>query len=368
MRGLAALYVVLYHAAGDNPPPAPVLRIAAWFLQFGHYAVGVFIVLSGFCLILPVVQSPDRRLRSGLWGYLKRRAWRILPAYYVVLALTTAGVAVVRLQHPLLTGEEADVLNLSSGTLFSHLLLLHNLREAWAQAFDPPMWTVALECQIYLLFPLVLLPIWRRFGTLAVVCCGFAIGFAPHLFLPAPINLDWTFPWFLGLFCLGMAGAVLCFSPRPIPAQGTSRFPNEAAGLVLLVLFAVIAGLNPDLSVGRMWLPDIVLGLAIMCLIVAFAKHKSRQAWDICWNDSPVRPGLLPILEWRPLAAISAFSYSLYLLHAPVLWALFPVIHALRISENGAFLFRLLLGVPLCLAVSYGFYLVVERPCLLRKR
>ena len=189
LRGLAALYIVLYHAAGDDPPPEPSLRFLAWFLQFGHYAVGVFIVLSGFCLMLPVVRSADKRLRDGFSGYLKRRMRRILPAYYGVLTITIACIAFVLLQEPILSGEEAEVLNLSPGTILSHLLMVHNLRESWAQALDPPMWTVALECQIYLLFPLLLLPIWRRFGIVAAIVCGLAIGFAPHLFLPARINL-----------------------------------------------------------------------------------------------------------------------------------------------------------------------------------
>src|SRR5258708_40112679 len=88
LRGAAALYVVLYHVylelalSGEwNRLPAFVRYSAGW-LQFCHVSVGVFIVLSGFCLMLPVARSSDRQLPGGLGQYFVRRARRILPPYY----------------------------------------------------------------------------------------------------------------------------------------------------------------------------------------------------------------------------------------------------------------------------------------------
>src|SRR5437660_75394 len=93
IRGLAALYVALFHVSyARQSLPEPARHLTDW-LQFGHYAVGVFIVLSGYCLMLPVARSADGRLRGGVGSYLRRRAWRILPPYYAALVLALALVA-----------------------------------------------------------------------------------------------------------------------------------------------------------------------------------------------------------------------------------------------------------------------------------
>ncbi len=84
MRGIAALYVVLHHAYFEVSEAAPkewLVGRFAW-LAFGHYAVAVFIVLSGFSL------AAGDPMRGGFWAYVRRRARRILPPYYVALGLS----------------------------------------------------------------------------------------------------------------------------------------------------------------------------------------------------------------------------------------------------------------------------------------
>lgn len=359
MRGLASLYVVLYHAAGDTPPPAAVLRFLGWFLQFGHYAVGIFIVLSGFCLMLPVARSSDGRIDGGWPGFFRRRARRLLPAYYTVLLLALVAVAIVRLWRPQASGEEADVLRLSPGTVISHLLLLHNLREQWAQAFDPPMWSIAAEWQIYFLFPLLLIPIWRRLGSAQMVLCGWFLGMAPHILLPASSNFDWTFPWYIGLFALGMAGAAVSFSPRHPEARWRVAAPWGTAAGVCALIFIGMAAASPDLPAGRMWLPDIVLGISAAAILVRCAIERDKTA--LAHRSNAVCPRAIRALESAPIRWIGAFSYSLYLLHAPILWLSSGLFGALHPGENIAFVLRLTVGVPVAVAGSYGFFLLVER-------
>jgi peptidoglycan/LPS O-acetylase OafA/YrhL len=359
IRGLSALYVALYHAAGDVPPPALALRFLAGFLQFGHYAVGVFIVVSGYCLMLPVARSANGRIEGGWRGYAIRRARRLLPPYYLVLLLAVAAVAIVRPWHPATTGEEADVLRLNPGTLVSHLLLIHNLREAWAQAFDPPMWSVAAEWQIYALFPLLLLPIWRRLGSVAVVLCGFVVGLAPHTLLPARNNFDWTFPWYIGLFTLGMAGAAVNFSSRRVETRWREGIPWGKSAVVLGVLFIAMVARYSDLPVGRMWLPDTILGCAIAALLVHCAAYRPVASGA---NDGAVGwLVLLRFLTCAPIQRVGACSYSLYLLHAPVLWLFTLILDHFRLGPNVSLILRIAAGVPLAVGVSYVFYLVVER-------
>src|SRR5579859_7861710 len=72
LRALAALYVVASHCVTEvwpyNNIPSGVVGQFAGFMQYGHFAVSVFIVLSGFSLMLPVARSGNR-LPQGAWGF-----------------------------------------------------------------------------------------------------------------------------------------------------------------------------------------------------------------------------------------------------------------------------------------------------------
>ena len=95
VRGLAALFVVLHHAwllTADHFPIAAetgLLGLLTNWLLYGHLAVDVFIVLSGFCLILPVARSGGA-LAGGAAGFYRRRARRILPPYFAALTISVA--------------------------------------------------------------------------------------------------------------------------------------------------------------------------------------------------------------------------------------------------------------------------------------
>src|SRR3954467_13615802 len=98
LRAVAAVYVVLFHAGlGFVDAERPVQGIARTVqrgLSLGHDAVAVFIVLSGYCLMLPVTRSPIAgQLVRGIPHYIARRAWRILPPYFAALGGTLLLIA-----------------------------------------------------------------------------------------------------------------------------------------------------------------------------------------------------------------------------------------------------------------------------------
>ena len=89
IRGLAALYVVLVHSY-DYSSALPLQPALLWlamakFVRYGMFAVVIFIVLSGYCLMLPIVRSNKRYFSGGLLEFFKRRIRRILPPYYAAL-------------------------------------------------------------------------------------------------------------------------------------------------------------------------------------------------------------------------------------------------------------------------------------------
>ncbi len=102
LRGLAALYVVMHHAYYGLTAEASLPPLAAhltYWLYLGRSAVDVFIVLSGYCLMLPIIRSG--RLSGGSGGFLRRRARRILPPYYAALGVSLLVIAVLPPLHDL---------------------------------------------------------------------------------------------------------------------------------------------------------------------------------------------------------------------------------------------------------------------------
>ena len=211
LRGLAALYVVLHHAALLVPPiglgwPASVVR---FLLRHGHYAVTAFLVLSGYGLMHRALAEPGGRLPGGVSAYLARRARRILPP-------------VLCGARPLLAPDRDSPRARAS---LRHALgpRLAGLGDGCRPIPPPPdpqprrpldlsRRAAVLEPGDGLadLSPLPSLPVLHRCrGPSAVVAAGFGLGAAVEL-LAIPLGnpaLRALCPWYFGLFALGMAGA-----------------------------------------------------------------------------------------------------------------------------------------------------------------
>lgn len=359
LRGCAALYVVFFHCwliIRDFVRPQPQVVKALAIFSFGRSAVAVFIVLSGYVLMLPVLRTAERRLRGGWQEYLKRRARRILPPYYAAVLVSLAVLAVLpkHLSGSSLSGSGLwfgySLPAFTPGILLSHLFLVHNLRAGWIYAIDVPLWSVATEWQIYFLFPLLLLPLLRRFGLAAAVAGAFAVGLGLHFAAP---RFDAAAPWFLGLFALGMAGAALSGPSRP-GRTGPVRWGLWAGFFAAISAAAHLRLLyhHRDIGAWESSFPsDILVGLATACFLVHCAKSAT-----VFWG--------LRGFQSRPAAALGGFSYSLYLVHSTALGAAQCVLLLLHLSPAWAAAALLLLGLPLSVGASYLFYLAFERPFL----
>ena len=365
MRGLAALYVVLGHvvtlagagSAAPNPEPAGMTGLAYRLLDHPHYAVAVFIVLSGFCLMLPVTGSPARTLQGGVTGFLKRRARRILPPYYAALA----AVIIIHLLVLRLTGRSEDATaHMSAGNIVSHLLLLHNLVKDYNMSLNAPMWSVAWEWQIYFIFALILLPIWRRFGVFASFSLAMILSMTPVLLMPAHSNLVWTCPWYVGLFALGMYAAEVSNSnPSDYLLVKSPVLCKLAIGSIPPAFLLFIL-LRPNWLNGEFeWILDFAMGIFIVILIVGCIVQSSPNR---------LLRGFVTVMESKPLARLGAFSYSLYLIHAPLLHKIHDVLNRRNHTGQAQFAFLLFAGVPLCLMTAYVFHLAFERPFMSRRQ
>ena len=214
--------------------------------------------LSGFCLTLSAL-----RRETSLREFFRRRARRILPGYYVALALCLALTALIPWLH--VAHDERWALALpafSKGALIPHLLLVHNLSPEWMFKIDPPLWALAIEAQLYVAFALSFLPLYRRSGRLAVLCAGATLSFLPLLFLPHNSNLFWTCPWYALIFCFGIIGAA--WREKPI----AQKYARLLTGLLFLPFAAqVLAG--DSWHAAHPIRTDLLTGLFVTSLMVA---------------------------------------------------------------------------------------------------
>ncbi|HKO51869.1 MAG TPA: acyltransferase [Polyangiaceae bacterium] len=356
LRALAALYVVLFHA-GDcfldaERPLHGFARNVQRGLSFGHDAVAVFIVLSGYCLMLPVARA-DGVLVRGVPDYIARRAWRILPPYFAALLGSLLLIAVSPvLQTPTKTIWADSFPAFEFGPIASHLLLIHNLFPAWIHTINGPLWSVATEWQIYFFFPFFLLPIWRRWGAGASLLFAFALGSALTFIAPAAANSAAT--WYLGLFGLGMCAAGIGFASRPAETWLRERVPW---GWVCLAMLAAVAcGVTVLIKYWFRFMPysDALVGAATASTLLYLTPHAMRPA-------EQQKPLLLRLLSSGPLVALGRFSYSLYLTHLPIVALCYFHLHRRDLSPNAEMLSLIALSLPASLLFSYAFFWVFER-------
>lgn len=332
----------------------------SYALMFGHEAVVVFIVVSGFSLMLAPLRSSDKSA-GGTGRFLKRRAWRILPPYYAALLMWPLFLIVIRGLKYLVKGESdfADVLDmLGGGNLLSHLFLVHNLNPQWNMAINPPLWSIATEFQIYILFILLLLPIWKHLGAAFAVVIAFALGLAPLFLLPQQFNLSWSSPHLVGIFSLGMAAAVISWSTDARPRTLRDKLPWGPLALACGAVFIFLAFFVPTLRIRQQWLTDLLVGMMTAAGIVFCVTRPS-----IASQRQGLGKFVLGFLDSRPVNLLGRISYSLYLIQIPALLMMSVTLSLVGAPEAlvDTELFGLFVQVPLVIAAAYLFYLAVEQ-------
>jgi peptidoglycan/LPS O-acetylase OafA/YrhL/O-antigen/teichoic acid export membrane protein len=372
IRGLAALCVVFFHIHQIVDPITQTLskpfRVLALLTNQGHDAVVVFIVLSGFVLTIPVARTTDLIIPGGLALYIKRRARRILPPFYsaLVIFLLLGGIWHLASESLAAHGVPASVnpfvsVDATADGVLAHAVLIFNFRRDWAMAVDSPMWSVATEWQIYFLFPLILLPLWRRAGIAAAVVGGFAVGIIPVLVAPRGTDFDTWCPWLLGVFALGMAAAACAFGGpiKWIPGGFNRGVKIWGAGCLMVVAaIGVIQFSIPRLWYAMAeWQKDVMTGAAVAMLLVYLAR------WQLTGLDgSRGKPIIFRLLDTRAAITLGAFSYSLYLVHLPFLIVLEMLVSRLVHGGKAHVVVMYVAGTLLALVSGYLFHLAFERP------
>jgi peptidoglycan/LPS O-acetylase OafA/YrhL len=280
LRGIAVLLVVLYHLEVNG-------------FDNGYLGVDIFFVLSGYLMALICV-------KDDAVNFYKRRLKRLLPAYFVTVLLTTLTVAFVAV--PVDANQRFD--NIWFDLIgASNVAFWLNNSYFDSTAFKPllNLWSLGVELQFYLIAPF-LLPFLR---TRLYVAIFLIVGSMVAAFIMTTISPKTSFfmmPFRLWEFLLGALAAWY-----PIKHVGMGR--KQVLISILVFLFATIIFLYP--LDGKQ--TSIVYGhpgLATALIAVATAIMVSMSLDSLLSRDS---------LVIKCLTKIGDYSYSIYLVHFPVI-------------------------------------------------
>lgn len=367
IRGAAALYVVSHHAVmqvmvvGDHAHD-PMYRILQLLTMYGHYAVDVFIVLSGYCLSLPVIAK--QQFGSLLAFYLRRTVRIVLPYY--------AALAVSLLLITFFIGENdgshwaSFSLPISASDVFKHLLLIHQWLPNSAAKINPAFWSVGVEYQIYFLFPLFYF-LAKQLGYIKTFCYITFISYALwgwcyifNIFNPSSFG---TSIYYCALFFMGMTAAHFANNPKQIANnQWLNKVESHARMIAKLAIFGILMVAVLNFVIGR-FMPSLFFPLQIQSFFVGlffsillYLLGKNKLTHKLSTQNSFIQNKL----EW-----IGTMGFSLYLMHDPILamvWKYLVTPLHLQAYWIQAFV-ELVLGIVASVAVTVVFYHLIELPC-----
>ncbi|MGI4855656.1 MAG: acyltransferase family protein [Janthinobacterium lividum] len=343
LRGCAALYVVISHVAvymGQGNYSGPAWRVLIFLLGGGHFAVDVFIVLSGYCLML----GARNKTSIDPTGFLIKRAWRILPPYFATLAfaylalwpwLNVPGIAFWGTVH-----------RFDAWSLYAQLLLLQDWLGTSITTVNPVTWSVAVEWKIYFLFPAIFYFTTRK-GPLRTALFLVVVSYAIFAIL---LRRNWLDPlatgssvYYVGLFSCGVATAFI-----QIKKLHRTLFSKPAlmalAAFFGAGVFLIIFKKHSIVQVGSFF------GGGLTCVFLAFlSQHPRGRA--------------ARFLASRPMEWLGIRSYSLYLTH-PIAFLMVKgwIINALIPAGPNRVIWCFLLMIPASMIVMAMFYALIEAP------
>lgn len=345
LRGIAALMVLLTHAAfltGLSATP----RLDAHLYARGDFGVAIFFALSGFLLyrLLMHELATSGRMRIGV--YMARRFARVIPAYWVVLAVLVVAT------RP----ETRDIVLHAVG---GHIYVHDSMISAFGQS-----WSVATELSFYLVLPLLVRWLARRRGAepghalvlmlrllVLTSLLGFFVGPA---WLGEDVLLERLLPWRAPHFLVGMIFAEATITPTNRVSMWLRSMADRPGGCLAIAGAAYLAATTP--LAGSLLLEpahgiQLVLRTLFATVVAAALLLPLTLGRRSAWSDFLSHP----TTRWLGLV-----SYGVFLWHLPVFEAIFHVTGAPVF--RGGMLPLLAVGVPISLLLGFLSHQFIELP------
>ena len=247
VRAAASLYVVFHHAVmqiiiqGDHANDK-FYRVIQLATSFGHYAVDIFIVLSGYCLMLPLV---NKSKFGNTYTFYLRRTIRIVIPYYAAIVYSL--ILIYFFLGDKNGSHWASVcLPVTTEGILRHVFLIYQWWEDSAFTINSTFWSVGVEYQIYFLFP-IFFYCGKEFGfgkTFIVVTT------LSYLLLAISMSYGWPNPsahgasfYYCALFFIGMTAAQYStYQNTPLPKWlSVIKHHHSLFKYIVLVLLCAIA-------------------------------------------------------------------------------------------------------------------------------
>ena len=380
LRAVAATSILVFHCWVFSSPAVLDWNLgpATPFVQPLQGGVTLFFVLSGFLLYRPIVRAIlDGEQVPSARSYLRNRALRIIPAYWVILLVVVAvlhSATVHATDAGIATGHLGDPRTIAADLTLTQT---YDPRTIWSGI--PPAWSLTIELAFYLSLPLLALVAARVARVYATNRGRIVAVFTPAvglflfgvlgkisvaLFSDGPeraVSADWhsvldrSFLTHADLFAFGMAVAVCLLVcdrlRRPLPHVLTRLIGRPLA----------YAGL-PTLVLGYYLLPPYVFDSAVALFASLLLLRVLRPTEG---GGDARRTGFLT-RRWT--LACGRISYSIFLWNYPVL-AFLKNHHVLATGNDApAFVVNMAIAVPIVIGLSCLTYRFVEAPALALKK
>ena len=346
LRGIAALTVVFWHFFSLFPANAwtMIWKLSPLYVLIaGREAVVVFFVLSGFALQRMYLKSKE----AGYAAFALRRTMRIYGPYFGALALAIAA------DYALSKGYRAHfspwfnrtwTLPIHSSDVWSHVAFLGVYNST---IFNTAFWSLVHEMRISLLFPLLYLIVAAK-GALRQIAVAISLLFAGSV-AAATFASNTDFGDSVHFSALFVAGIFIAERKKELANRYRflTRPQRILIATVVVMLFCYGRLLAHLLPASYSSLIDLPIGLGASGLVIlAFSSPLSAAC-----------------LTSKSVAWLGDISYSLYLIHGTILFALVNLLNPER-----PMLWLLCLYVPLTLLVASAFHAAVEKPLLFQSR
>lgn len=337
LRGIAIICVFVYHSQlylfpgfeTAEPTSAKIILLNLVPMASGWTGVQLFLIISGFLIHLGFL---SRKQPLNIVTFYSKRFWRIYPPYLlalIVFCVTGAGIYYY--------------LNDYYGIrhLLTHLLLVHNLSDTYIFSINPSFWSLALEMQLYLIYPMFLF-MRKKLGVEKTVLI---------IFLLVPINSFLSrivYPDFKYIALISVVGY---------------WWFNWCAGALLAECY-----LNNKRLFGRYNLLIALMGFMAISLSQYFISAElAGQVAVFAW---------VAFFEWmlytrinidnrlyKIIAIVGVVSYSIYLIHQPFLLVMLSWFDVLGHHFFWAPLKTILIFI-LVFIVAYFTYKYIEQPSI----
>jgi peptidoglycan/LPS O-acetylase OafA/YrhL len=303
MRGVAVLLVLWYHIWEISWLPAPFMWLQ-WIPETGFIGVPLFFFLSGFVITFPFVRAQVAGERLPTWGHFAwRRFIKIVPSYVLSIVIAYAiGYAAL---------ERAGAAPWQE--IVTHLLFIHTWWQSTYGSINGVLWTLAIEVEFYLVFPLIWWCFSRRaiatFGGMIAIAMLWRIHAAQCCFHHEMPLLVENLPGYLDIFACGMFSAWIFArfghglrKPRISPAMPIIAI----AGVVLCSLLLIgmyQQRMLPQWETGLQIYTRSLYGVGFGA--VAIGSLAAPRFWEVLLANAPLR-------------FMAFISYNLYLYHQMV--------------------------------------------------